>query len=74
MMNPKPRIAPPILNRCAVPGSITSFKYVWMFFKKMPKAQRTLFSEAITVLKLILVMPATNASSERSFSEELKHT
>ena len=34
----------------------------------MSKGQRALFSEVITVLKLILVMPATNASSERSFS------
>ena len=48
--------------------SITSFKDVWKFFQKMSKGQRTLFSEVIKVLKLILVMPATNASSERSFS------
>ena len=30
--------------------------------------ERALFSEIATVVKLILVMPATNALSERSFS------
>ncbi|WAR04425.1 hypothetical protein MAR_019794, partial [Mya arenaria] len=31
-------------------------------------ASRELFTEVVTVVKLILVMPATNATSERSFS------
>ena len=31
-------------------------------------AERTLLNEAVTVMKLLLVLPATNASSERSFS------
>ena len=30
--------------------------------------ERQLISEVVTLLQLILVMPATNASSERSFS------
>ncbi|KAH3855844.1 hypothetical protein DPMN_098414 [Dreissena polymorpha] len=34
----------------------------------MKPASRTMFSEIATVLKLILVMPATNATSERTFS------
>ena len=36
--------------------------------KTMTPATRQLFSEVVTVVKLILVMPATNATSERSFS------
>ena len=31
-------------------------------------AEKALLSEIITLMKLILVMPATNATSERSFS------
>ena len=31
-------------------------------------AERTLLNEVVTVMKLLLVLPATNASSERSFS------
>ena len=34
----------------------------------MSRAEKSLLSEVILVMKLILVMPATNASSERSFS------
>ena len=36
--------------------------------KEMSDGQRALVSNAITLVKLILVMPATNASSERHFS------
>lgn len=38
------------------------------FFKAFSPAQRDLLSEVCTLLKLTLVMPATNAVSERSFS------
>ena len=31
-------------------------------------AQRTHYSEIVTLVKLILVLPATNATSERTFS------
>ena len=34
----------------------------------MSAAQKEFFSEVCTVTRLILVMPATNAVSERSFS------
>ena len=37
-------------------------------FQEMKPTSRLLFSEIVTVLKLVLVMPATNATSERSFS------
>ena len=38
------------------------------YFTSLSPAQRSLLSEVCTVYKLILVMPATNAVSERSFS------
>lgn len=38
------------------------------YFKSRSPAELTLFSEIGTLLKLLLVMPATNAVSERSFS------
>ena len=41
---------------------------VKQYLAKLDKRQRIFFSEVCTVLQLILVMPATNASSERSFS------
>ena len=36
--------------------------------KIMSSAEKLLISQVLTLLHLILVMPATNASSERSFS------
>ena len=36
--------------------------------QQMTSAEKTLLSEVVLVMKLILVMPATNATSERSFS------
>ena len=38
------------------------------FFKALTKAECALMSQVETLLKLVLVMPATNAESERSFS------
>lgn len=38
------------------------------FFKGMTKRERLLVEEVLRVLLLVLVMPATNATSERSFS------
>ena len=38
------------------------------YIQSLTPAQRYLVSEVITLVKLILVMPATNATSERSFS------
>ena len=34
----------------------------------MPSTEKLLISQVLTLLHLILVMPATNSSSERSFS------
>ncbi len=36
--------------------------------KGMSAGERALLQEVVTLIKLILVMPATNATSERSFS------
>jgi len=38
------------------------------YFCSLSNAQRTLLSQVCRVLQLVLIMPATNASSERSFS------
>jgi hypothetical protein len=38
------------------------------YFHSLNSAQRALLSQVSTVLQLILNMPATNATSERSFS------
>ena len=38
------------------------------YFEDATAALRSHFSEVILVLKLILVLPATNATSDRSFS------
>ena len=37
-------------------------------YRNLDKAKRTLLSEVMKVVKLIIVLPATNAVSERSFS------
>ena len=42
--------------------------FIKSYFTSLSPAQRSLLSEICTVYKLILVMPATNAVSERSFS------
>jgi len=36
--------------------------------QRLSAAERSLLNEVVTVTKLVLVMPATNATSERSFS------
>lgn len=45
-----------------------SLKDVVEYLQELPKACRSLFSEVITLVKLILVMPASNSTCERSFS------
>ena len=48
-------------------GAIT-FNTVKDYLKELSTAQQVFYSEVITVLKLLLVLPATNATSERTFS------
>ena len=48
--------------------NVTTFNDLRKRVKKLSKGTKLLISEVIKVLKLIIVMPATNAVSERSFS------
>lgn len=48
--------------------STVSFKDVCDYLKSLSKVQQSFFSQVVVLVTLILVMPATNASSERSFS------
>ena len=45
-----------------------SFHDVRKYIQSLSEAERSLISEVVTLLKLILVLPSTNAVSERSFS------
>ncbi|XP_053395723.1 zinc finger MYM-type protein 1-like [Mercenaria mercenaria] len=54
-------------NSCDNVSNVT-VSDVTKLLTNMKPASRAMFSEIVTVLKLILVMPATNATSERSFS------
>ena len=45
-----------------------SFKDIKAYFQSLSVPASSLFSEIITLMQLILVLPATNATSERSFS------
>ena len=38
------------------------------YLKTLSSAARSIYSEIVTLVGLILVIPATNATSERSFS------
>ena len=49
-------------------GKKTSVKDILKYLRNISSAQRALLSEICIIAKLILVMPATNAVSERSFS------
>ena len=48
--------------------SLRDLKSVIAYLKTLNEVEKTFYSEVISVVKLILVMPATNAVSERSFS------
>jgi hypothetical protein len=41
---------------------------VLLYMREMTSRERHLLSEVVKVLKLVLVMPATNSTSERSFN------
>ena len=49
-------------------NSDISLPNVLRFLRELPAAGRDLYSEVVKLVKLILVMPASNATSERSFS------
>ena len=47
---------------------LKDLKSVISYLKSLSTTQRNFYSEVMKVAKLILVMPATNATSERTFS------
>ena len=54
-------------NYFIMEGKKTSIKDILKYLRNISSAQRALLSEICIIAKLILVMPATNAVSERSF-------
>ena len=48
-------------------GSVNTFHDIRMLVKQLKKPIRNLISEVVTMIKLVIVLPATNAVSERSF-------
>ena len=52
----------------SVPTACTSLQDILKHIVSLSSAQRSLMSEVCTLVRLLLVMPATNAQSERSFS------
>ena len=51
-----------------VSEKVTNVHDIIAYLQKLSSAEQRLLSAVIVVIKLILVLPATNASSERSFS------
>ena len=49
------------------PGHIT-LPYIFQQFHEMSKSKALMFLQILVLIRLILVMPATNATSEKSFS------
>lgn len=49
-------------------GAVTSDDLVKDYLKELSTAQKDFYSEAITVLKLLLVLPVANVTSERTVS------
>ena len=53
----------------AMPGKeVKTIVDIVAFFRRLPVTSRLLFSEVVRVLRHVFVVPATNATSERSFS------
>ena len=47
-------------------GSVNTFYDIRILVKQLKKPIRNLISEVVKIIKLVIVMPATNAVSERS--------
>ena len=45
-----------------------SLSSIFDYFRELQPAMRTIYSQIVRLIKLLIVMPATNATSERSFS------
>ena len=51
-----------------IPAGLKNISDIMTYLKELSPAEKELMNEVITIAKIILVMPATNSSSERSFS------
>ena len=51
-----------------LPAGVSGIRDIIKYIRNLTQVLRDLFSDIWTIIKLILVMPATNAVSERSFS------
>ena len=51
-----------------VPAEIKTIVDILLYIKELPPSEKELLNQIIVLVKLILVMPATNSTSERSFS------
>ena len=51
-----------------LPTGVSGIKAIIKYVRSLTQVEKDLLSDICTVIKLILVMPATNAVSERSFS------
>jgi len=49
-------------------ANVVTIPDIVQLLKDMKPSSREMFSQVVTIVRLILVMPATNATSERSFS------
>ena len=58
------QLLPIILSSC----KDSSIHDIFVTVRNMSKAKRVIISEVVTLLKLLIVVPATNAESERGFS------
>ena len=56
------------LMRSALNDETINLKSIVLYLPSLSSEQQEYFAEVITLVKLILVMPATNATSERCFS------
>ena len=54
--------------RSALNDETINLKSIVLYLQSLSSEQREYFAEVITLVKFILVTPATNATSERSFS------
>ena len=51
-----------------LPAGVSGIRDIIKYVRNLTQMQKDLLSDICTVIKLILVMPATNAVSERSFN------
>ena len=48
-------------------GSSVSFRDIKSYFQNLTSSTRTLFSKVVTLMQLVLVLPATNATCNKCY-------